>query len=143
MEQSGHHVGPKRGKAVSPSQTSALPTEEEGAAFPKSPEGGKQRRVKGAGSQGRQHVLRCPSLAVTGHGGAGEQRCHWMCVVQVKGSAWLFGEGIAHWPLLPSQSKKEQNWGPPCAFWRRQWHPTPVLLPGKSHGRRSLVGCSP
>ena len=26
---------------------------------------------------------------------------------------------------------------------RRQWHPTPVLLPGKSHGRRSLVGCSP
>ena len=26
---------------------------------------------------------------------------------------------------------------------RRQWHPTPVLWPGKSHGRRSLVGCSP
>ena len=26
---------------------------------------------------------------------------------------------------------------------RRQWHPTPVLLPGKSHGLRSLVGCSP
>ena len=27
--------------------------------------------------------------------------------------------------------------------WIRQWQPTPVLLPGKSHGRRSLVGCSP
>src|SRR5574341_1514079 len=26
---------------------------------------------------------------------------------------------------------------------RRQWQPTPVLLPGKSHGWRSLVGCSP
>ena len=26
---------------------------------------------------------------------------------------------------------------------RRQWHPTPVLLPGKSHGQRSLIGCSP
>ena len=26
---------------------------------------------------------------------------------------------------------------------RRQWQPTPVLLPGKSHGSRSLVGCSP
>ena len=26
---------------------------------------------------------------------------------------------------------------------RRQWHPTLVLLPGKSHGQRSLVGCSP
>ena len=24
-----------------------------------------------------------------------------------------------------------------------KWHPTPVLLPGKSHGWRSLVGCSP
>ena len=28
-------------------------------------------------------------------------------------------------------------------YGRRQWHPTPVLLPGKSHGRKSLVGCSP
>ena len=26
---------------------------------------------------------------------------------------------------------------------RRQWHPTPVLLPGESHGRKSLVGCGP
>ena len=31
-----------------------------------------------------------------------------------------------------------------CAkLWRRRWHPTPVLLPGNSHGQRSLVGCSP
>ena len=28
-------------------------------------------------------------------------------------------------------------------IWRRQWHPTPVLWPGKSHGQRSLVGYSP
>ena len=33
--------------------------------------------------------------------------------------------------------------GPNQEFRRRQWHPTPVLLPGKSHGQRSLVGCSP
>ena len=26
---------------------------------------------------------------------------------------------------------------------RRQWHPTPILVPGKSHGWSSLVGCSP
>ena len=26
---------------------------------------------------------------------------------------------------------------------RRQWHPAPALLPAKSHGWRSLVGCSP
>ena len=32
-----------------------------------------------------------------------------------------------------------------CSAWfrKRQWHPTPVLLPGKSHGWRSLVGCNP
>ena len=34
-------------------------------------------------------------------------------------------------------------WGLVSPFWRRQWHPTPVLLPGKSHGQRSLVSCSP
>ena len=27
--------------------------------------------------------------------------------------------------------------------WRRKWQPTPVLLPGKFHGQRSLVGYSP
>ena len=27
--------------------------------------------------------------------------------------------------------------------WRRAWQPTPVLLPGESHGQRSLAGYSP
>jgi len=27
--------------------------------------------------------------------------------------------------------------------WRRAWQPTPVFLPGKSHGQRSLVGYNP
>ena len=27
--------------------------------------------------------------------------------------------------------------------WRRKWHPTPVFLPGESHGQRSLAGYSP
>ena len=27
--------------------------------------------------------------------------------------------------------------------WRRKWQSTPVLLPGKSHGQRNLVGYSP
>ena len=35
----------------------------------------------------------------------------------------------------PHRSEKKVN--------IRQWHPTPVLLPGNSHGWRSLVGCSP
>ena len=28
-------------------------------------------------------------------------------------------------------------------FWRREWQPTPVFLPGEFHGQRSLLGCSP
>ena len=41
-----------------------------------------------------------------------------------------------------------QNWATSLSLftfmhWRRQWHPIPVLFPGKSHGQRSLVGCSP
>ena len=27
--------------------------------------------------------------------------------------------------------------------WRRKWQPTPVFLPGESHGQRSLAGYSP
>ena len=27
--------------------------------------------------------------------------------------------------------------------WRRKWQPTPVFLPGKSHGQKSLAGYSP
>ena len=32
---------------------------------------------------------------------------------------------------------------PKLHWWRRQCQPSPVLLPEKSHGQRSLVGCSP
>ena len=37
----------------------------------------------------------------------------------------------------------EQMSKPAFVRQKRWWHPTPVLLPGKSHGWRSLVGCSP
>ena len=33
--------------------------------------------------------------------------------------------------------------GPGRFPWRRKWQSTPILLPGKSHGQRSLVGSSP
>ena len=39
--------------------------------------------------------------------------------------------------------KKSNKWHLLTDIRRRQWHPTSVLLPGKSHGRRSLVGCNP
>ena len=45
--------------------------------------------------------------------------------------------GPRSWKYIWALKKK-------CTFMvRRQWHPTPVLLPGKSHGRRNLEGCSP
>ena len=75
---------------------------------------------------------------------------------------------VLNWGLLDSQCSLSfrcsakwlsNRYACPCSFppWkksrilnishrilrRRQWHPTPVLLPGKSHGRRSLAGCSP
>ena len=54
-------------------------------------------------------------------------------------------------PLLPSNCSCFFVFGCGVSFYggfqcpprRRQWHPTPVLLPGKSHGQRSLVGYSP
>ena len=48
------------------------------------------------------------------------------------------------WVILPAslvaQTVKHL---PAVQGWRKRWHPTPVLLPGESHGWRSLVGCSP
>ena len=38
--------------------------------------------------------------------------------------------------------QKHQFFGAQLSLWRRQWQLTPALLPGKSHGRRSLVRCS-
>ena len=40
------------------------------------------------------------------------------------------------------QETRGQYWGRKIP-WRRKWQPTPVLLPGKFHGQRSLVGYSP
>ena len=52
-------------------------------------------------------------------------------------------------PALQANSSPAEPQGKPTiTIWpsnsrRRQWHLTPVLLPGKSQGQRSLVGCSP
>ena len=51
--------------------------------------------------------------------------------------------------LQPMRSwRVRHNWATSLSLftfihWRRQWHPIPVPLPGKSHGQRSLEGCSP
>ena len=47
---------------------------------------------------------------------------------------------------LPASAGRCKTLGfDPCVgkiLWRRAWQPTPVLLPGESHGQRSLVGYS-
>ena len=59
----------------------------------------------------------------------------------------LFSTGNYTWYLVVTyngeNSGKEYIYKHIYIYRRRQWHPTLVLLPGKSHGRRSLVGGSP
>ena len=47
------------------------------------------------------------------------------------------------WTRKGAVTTTQPFWNQDLGFRRRQWHPTPVLSPGKSHGQRSLVGCSP
>ena len=51
---------------------------------------------------------------------------------------WLSDKRIC----LPMQDMWVQSLGQEDPL-RRKWQPTPVLLPGKSHGQRSLVSYSP
>jgi len=45
--------------------------------------------------------------------------------------------------LLSETQRKRRKQNTLYYACRRQWHPTPVLLPGESHGWKRLVGCSP
>ena len=45
---------------------------------------------------------------------------------------------------LPAMQETQETWVNPWVRkipWRRKWQPTPVFLPGESHGQRSLLGC--
>ena len=50
---------------------------------------------------------------------------------------------IQNWVLKKAEWFVKGYFGTQISSRRRQWHPTPVLLPGNSHGWRSLVGCRP
>ena len=69
---------------------------------------------------------------------------------------WYLDHFLTHWVVskhLINESKLMKLYNSKSIFilvlapvmkkWRRRWHPTPILLPGKPHGWRSLVGCSP
>ena len=46
-----------------------------------------------------------------------------------------------HWNVFNSDNAVQYYFCQVRKVQRRRWHPTPVLLPGESHGQRSLVGC--
>ena len=55
----------------------------------------------------------------------------------------MHSPGVSH---LKKCSCNAGGWLDPCfgeILWRREWLPTPVFLPGKFHGQRSLTGYSP
>ena len=79
-------------------------------------------------------------LSCIGEGNGNPLQCSCLENPRDGGASWAAVYGVAQSPTwlkwLSSSSNVE-------SVQRRQWHPTPVLLPGKSHGQTSLVGCSP
>ena len=78
--------------------------------------------------------------------------CH--CLLQWMFTAAKTWEPAKHWQISgykrcgtyvqwTTSYKNKEIMSSAATGWRRQWHPTPVLFPGKSHGWRCLVGCSP
>jgi len=58
----------------------------------------------------------------------------------VKARASLVAETVKSLPAMQETWVRSLGWK---ISWRREWQSTPVFLPGKSHGQRRLVGCSP
>ena len=54
--------------------------------------------------------------------------------------AALVAQRIKRLPTMPKTRVQSLSGEDP---WRRKWQPTPVLLPGESHGQRSLAGYNP
>ena len=81
-----------------------------------------------------------PSIHSSIHSSASDPQAHQsgLLIIQVWPSFSYFpshSRGKSHTPTFNPWVGKIPG--------RRKWEPTPVLLPGKSHGQRSLVGCSP
>ena len=100
-------------------------------------------RLQSMGLLGVGHTERLHfhfSLSCIGEGNGNPLQCSCLEHPRDVGVWWAAVYGVAQsrtrLKRLSSSSSRQPSR-------RRQWHPTPVLLPGKSHGRRSLVGCSP
>ena len=62
---------------------------------------------------------------------------------KIKREAWDPGFFLLKQKKMTGRSMGSSSKSFSPDHWRRWWHPTPVLLPGKSYGWRRLVGCSP
>ena len=81
-----------------------------------------------------------PFLEVCGH------RCyggHHLFLNEMEWNSMLMTPRILSSNPFRANGSTLQRRGEKFLSWRRQWRPTPILLPGKSQGWRSLVGCSP
>ena len=115
-------------------------------------------------------LLSCWGFSALGHGVSPHSCCSTVqpilfftiCKLYLKkGKMWTSGE-CSPFPLLTNKQIKIQrkhtygvsdgkestcNAGDPGSIlespWRREWQPTPVFLPGESHGQRRVVGYSP
>ena len=76
---------------------------------------------------------------------------HWaLLIISLVPGSSVFRKSRKSQPVLKISNEKDNpgdlpgmeggftNSSPLHSYWRRQWHPTPVLLPGKSQGRRNL-----
>ena len=74
------------------------------------------------------------SLSCTGEGNGNPLQCSCLENPRDRGAWWAAVYGVTEsWTRLKQLSSSSMH-----VCQRRQWHPTPVLLPGKSHGQRSL-----
>ena len=81
------------------------------------------------------------SLSCIGEGNGNPLQCSCLENPRDGGAWWAAVYGVEQsrtWLKRLSSSSSSRH-----SIRRRQWHPTPVLLPGKSHGWRILVACSP
>ena len=63
--------------------------------------------------------------------------------LQIVGHDWVTEHILSTWLLTHPHQNHLLRCFETINLRLGQWHPNPVLLPGKSHRRRSLVGCSP
>ena len=102
------------------------------------------------------------SLSCIGEGNGNPLQCSCLENPRGGGAWWAAVYGVAQsWTRLKQLSSSSSSSGtePTCQYrrhkrspsnprvgkilWRRKWQPTPVFLPGESHGQRSLAGYSP